>query len=196
MTAPTTEGRARRAAVPEPAIVEGEFVPSRGVPFSKALDALIAEIRAGRAPNIGRFCGYCSAPLRAALERCPTCGTSAQERPPGDRIAREVAAIYRAKRRQEARIIHSAAWLGILIGVAIGIALLLLLPSWTKVFGVLFLIGGSYYIASYLGNVLAQDYAYTRGLRQFARQWQEFAAQREGSIATRRSAGDIARPPE
>ena len=170
-----------KRTVPEPRIVEGEFVPTREVPFSKALDELVAAIRGGKAPNIGRFCGYCTAPLRDSVQRCPTCGSTTREAPPQDRIAQPLAAIYTAKRRREARIVHGAAWFGILIGVTISLGLMVILPGWTKVFAVLLLIAGSYYIASYLGNVLAQGYAYSQGLRLFAARWQQFRAARDAA---------------
>ena len=49
-------------------LVDGEFIPSPEIPFSDTLDELIAEIRAGRAPNLGRFCGFCSTPIREGME--------------------------------------------------------------------------------------------------------------------------------
>ena len=49
------------------------------------------------------------------------------------------------------------------MGTAISVGLIVALPGWTKVFAVIFLIAGSYYLASYLGNVLAQNYAYHAG---------------------------------
>ena len=163
-----------RAELPPIRYDEGEFVATREVPFSAALDKLIAEVRQGNAPNLGRFCGYCATPLTPAAERCPTCATETEAVAPREKIPRPLAAVYKRKRKVEARIIHGAAWLGITIGAAISVGLILVLPSWTKVFAVIFLIVGSFYIASYMGNVLAQNYAYRRGLRTFAGRWQEY----------------------
>ena len=170
-------GRETEAA-PEPTIVDGVFVPTREVPFSDALDVMIAEVRAGKAPNLGRFCGYCYTPLERKRRVCPTCGTLAEETPPREKIARTLAQVYTAKRKREGRYVHGAAWAGILFGAAVSVGLILVLPGWTKVFAILFLILGSYYIASYLGNVAVQDYAYRRGLQQFSVAWQEFLALR------------------
>lgn len=163
-----------RAELPLIRYDEGEFVATREVPFSAALDKLIAEVRQGNAPNLGRFCGYCATPLTPAAERCPTCTTETETVAPREKIPRPLAAVYTRKRKVEARIIHSAAWLGITIGAAISIGLILVLPNWTKIFAVIFLVVGSFYIASYMGNVLAQNYAYRRGLRTFAARWQEY----------------------
>ncbi len=153
---------------------EGRFVATHDVPFSTALDELIAEVREGNAPNLGRFCGYCSTPLTPQDGVCPTCATETAALAPREKIPRPLAAVYTRKRKVEARIIHSAAWLGISIGAAISIGLILALPGWTKIFAVIFLVAGSYYLASYMGNVLAQDFAYRRGLRTFAARWQEY----------------------
>ena len=166
-------GRAESTA-PEPTLVDGEFVPTHAVPFSEALDAMIAEVRAGNAPNLGRFCGYCYTPLESTREVCPTCATSTADTAPRDKISRTLAQVYTAKRKREGRYVHSAAWAGISFGAVVSVGLILVLPGWTKVFAILFLIVGSYYIASYLGNVAVQGYAYRRGLEEFSVAWQEF----------------------
>ena len=161
-------------AIPQPTIVNGRFVPTHDVPFSDVLDQLIAEIRAGRAPNLGRFCSYCCTPLGEGQTQCPTCGTSTADQPVRSKISRPLAQMYTAKRKREGRYVHSAAWLGLVIGTIISIGLIFILPSWTKFLAVAFMIIGSYYIASYLGNFLVQDYAYQRGLRLFAQHWHAF----------------------
>ena len=159
-----------------------EPAPNPDLPFSPALDELIAEIRKGRAPNLGSFCGNCCAPLLAQDPRCTTCGSAVRDVPPRERISRALAAIYTHKRSREGRMVHAAAWFGIMLGVAISTVLIIVLPDWTKVFAILFLILGSYYIASYLGNVLIQDYAYRQGLRAFARAWARYRLDREQGL--------------
>lgn len=172
-----------RADVPQLRIVDGEFIPSPEIPFSDTLDELIAEIRAGRAPNLGRFCGFCSTPIREGMERCSICRMVVREWPALSKIPRPLAAVYTKRRRREARIIHGAACLGLAIGVALAFGLALLLPGWTKIFAILFMVIGSIYIASYLGNVLVQSYAYTAGLKVFARGWQEYLqAHEDGAL--------------
>ena len=111
----------------EPRIVDGLFVPTREVPYSEALDGLIAEISDAKAPNLGRFCGYCCAPMGDG-SLCLTCGTHVSDRAPREKVSRELAKIYHAKRRREARLVHGAAWLGLTVGVAISIVLILVLP--------------------------------------------------------------------
>ena len=57
--------------------------------------------------------------------------------------------------------------------------LILVLPGWTKVFAIIFMILGSYMIATYLGNYLIQERAFRSGLRFFAAGWQEYSAERD-----------------
>ena len=165
------------AAPPQPIFENGEFVPSRDVPFSPELDALIHEIRAGEAPNIGRFCGYCSAPLGQAAG-CEVCGESTSRTEPLDKIDRELAQIYVAKRKREALFVHIGAWTGILLATALSILLIVFLPGWTKVFAIMTLVLGGYFAGVFFGNVLAQTPAYRSGLKLFAQRWSEYAATR------------------
>ena len=150
-----------------PRFEQGEFVPSREVPFSSDLDRLIHEIRAGEAPNIGRFCGYCCAPLGNRSD-CEVCGEHTTSTAPLDKIDRELAQIYVAKRKREALFVHSGAWLGILLATGVSIGLIMVLPSWTKAFAILTLVLGGYFAGVFFGNVLAQMPAYRSGLKLFA----------------------------
>jgi len=49
--------------------------------LSGRLVQLLDDILAGRAPNAGRFCGYCYHPAPAGREICPNCGRAASEWP-------------------------------------------------------------------------------------------------------------------
>ena len=170
--------------IPQPIYRDGDFVPTREVPFSTELDEMIAEIRAGQAPNIGRFCGYCSAPLGQS-ESCAICGEPTERTPAADKIDRELAAIYTAKRKREGLYVHLAAWGGILLATALSILMIWVLPGWTKAFAVIFLVLGGYFAGVFFGNVLIQGYAYRAGLRMFAQRWAEWRA----SSGATRSAG-------
>ena len=167
-----------------PRFEQGEFVPSREVPFSGELDRLIHEIRAGEAPNIGRFCGYCCAPLGNRSD-CDVCGEQTTSTAPLDKIDRELAQIYVAKRKREALFVHSGAWLGILLATGVSIGLIMVLPSWTKVFAILTLVLGGYFAGVFFGNVLAQMPAYRSGLKLFATRWGEYVAGRGGNAPPR-----------
>lgn len=161
--------------VPQPTYRDGDFVPTREVPFSSELDEMIAEIRAGNAPNIGRFCGYCSAPL-GELESCGVCGEQTDRTPAVDKIDRDLAQIYQAKRKREGLYVHLAAWSGILLATGLSIMMILLLPGWTKVFAIVFLVLGGYFAGVFFGNVLIQGIAYRAGLKMFAKRWTQWRA--------------------
>ena len=167
-------------AIPRPTYQDGDFVPTREVPFSEELDELIAEIHAGRAPNLGRFCGYCSAPLGKDAS-CAVCGELAERTPSVQKIDRDLAQIYHAKRKREGLYVHLAAWTGILLATGLSILLILLLPGWTKVFAVIFLVLGGYFMGSFFGNVLVQGFAYRAGLEMFAQRWAEWRARQTPS---------------
>ena len=178
---PTTFGSSSSAVDPtvaRPTYVDGEFVPSRDVPFSTELDELIAEIRAGNAPNLGRFCGYCCAPLGAEqpgqTQHCGICDVSTAQTPTVDKIDRDLAQIYVAKRKREGLYVHAAAWTGILLATGLSILMILLLPGWTKAFAIAFLVLGGYFMGVFFGNVLVQGFAYRAGLRMFAKRWTEW----------------------
>ncbi len=160
-------------AAPEPTYRNGDFVPTRAVPFSSELDEMIAEIRAGNAPNIGRFCGYCSAPLGQA-DACGVCGEPTERTPSVDKIDRELAQIYHAKRKREGLYVHLAAWTGILLATGLSILLILVLPDWTKIFAIIVLVLGGYFAGVFFGNVLVQGFAYRAGLRMFAKSWADW----------------------
>ena len=169
------------SAIPRPTYRDGDFVPSRDVPFSSDLDQLIAEIRAGNAPNIGRFCGYCCAPLGAepddVAQTCGVCGESTEQTPAVDKIDRDLAQIYHAKRKREGLYVHLAAWSGIILATGLTILMILLLPGWTKVFAIAFLVLGGYFMGVFFGNVLIQGFAYRAGLNMFAKRWAAWQSQ-------------------
>ncbi len=170
--------------IPQPTYRDGDFVPTRDVPFSAELDEMIAEIRAGNAPNIGRFCGYCCAPI-GETESCGVCGETTERTAAVDKIDRDLAQIYQAKRKREGLYVHLAAWSGILLATGLTILMILLLPGWTKVFAIIFLVLGGYFAGVFFGNVLIQGFAYRAGLKMFAQRWTEWRASR----AATRSAG-------
>ena len=170
---------AAMSAVPQ--FRDGEFVPTREVPFSDELDQLIAEIRKGEAPNLGRFCGRCCAPLGDA-DSCSTCGEHVGATEPVEKIDRELAAIYTAKRKREGLFVHLAAWAGILLATALSVLMIYLFADaglWVIVLGLLVLIVGGYFAGVYFGNVLIQDRAYRSGLEMFARRWEAYLVERE-----------------
>lgn len=62
--------------------------------------------------------------------------------------------------------------------MATGLSILMmpLLPGWTKVFAIIFLVLGGYVAGVFFGNVLIQEFACRAGLKMFARRWVEWRA--------------------
>ena len=67
----------------------------------------------------------------------------------------------------------------VVLGTLISVLLIMTLPGWTKILAVVFMIVGSYFIATYMANVLVQNRAYRSGLEFFARGWSVYLHTRE-----------------
>ena len=94
---------------------------------------------------------------------CGICGESTDSTPAVDKIDRDLAQIYHAKRKREGLYVHLAAWSGILLATALSILMILLLPGWTKVFAIIFLVLGGYFAGVFFGNVLIQGFCLSGG---------------------------------
>ena len=164
--------------------------PTRTATFARPTKCYLSELdelnrrdpRLAGATSV--LCGYCSAPL-GQKETCLVCGETTDVTPAVDKIDRELAQIYQAKRKREGLYVHLAAWSGILLATALSILMILLLPGWTKVFAIVFLVLGGYFAGVFFGNVLIQGFAYRAGLNMFAKRWAQWRA----SSGATRSAG-------
>ena len=66
--------------------------------FSERLDEVMAAMLDGRAPNVGRFCGYCYTPLGKRWEECPHCRRTTADFAPVAKIPAEFFDLYRRMR--------------------------------------------------------------------------------------------------
>jgi hypothetical protein len=147
------------------------------------------DVLEGRAPNGGRFCGYCYHPLPAdapggqasnGRRYCPHCGRSPNDWPPAARVPDEVFAAYRGQRSREAWVVRGIAWGGLTLGVVLGLLPLALsgVTWWTvlALFGTL----AFFYIASAnLANSVGDAIGYRWGQSVLRRRWQAFVRERE-----------------
>ena len=170
--------------------------------FSQRLIGLLDDVLEGKAPNAGRFCGYCYHPLPPAGRSpqegpstglrtgpsaglrpgvCPHCGRSSTERPAVTRVPEAVFAMYRAQRSREAWTVRGIAWVGLMLGVVLGLLPLAFFGVnwWTLVafFGLMLL----FYIGSpNVANSVGDAVAYRWGQSELRRRWDAFVRARGG----------------
>ncbi len=145
----------------------------------------------GKAPNAGRFCGYCYHPVPGATrnvadddarDACPHCGRSPADWPAVTRVPDEVFAMYRAQRSREGWVVRSVAWGGLTLGVVLGLMPLAFygVTWWSALafFGTMAL----FYIGSAnLANSVGDAVGYRWGQSELRRRWQAFLMAREGA---------------
>lgn len=105
--------------------------PRAPVPlFSPRLNEMLEEMEQGRAPNSGRFCGYCYTPVARDRALCPHCGASTNDWPPTTSVPPEVFDMFDRMRRREGYVVHSFAYVGLLLAFLASFALFYSLPEW------------------------------------------------------------------
>ena len=149
--------------------------------FSKRLLILLDDVLAGRAPNAGRFCGYCYHPLAPERTVCPHCGRSTADWPAEAAVPRAVFAMHRRRRGREGFVVRTIAWGGLTIGVIVA-----LLPfvfadvTWWSVIAFFGLLFGFYVLSANLANSVGDALGYSWGQAIVRREWERFAADRDG----------------
>lgn len=147
-------------------------------PFSARLQALLADILRGEAPNAGRFCGNCYDPLARETRQCPHCGLSTARRPPVRHVPHDVLAMFRAQRLREAVPVRSLAWGGLALGLALALLLMVVLPFWWNVAAFVLALAASYVAAANIANWLGDAIGYRWGQRMLAQRWRLFVRER------------------
>lgn len=144
----------------------------------------------GKAPNAGRFCGYCYHPVPGATrnepayngrDACPHCDRSPADWPAVTRVPDEVFAMYRRQRLREAWVVRGVAWVGLMLGVVLGLLPLAISGvTWWTVF-VFFGTMALFYIGSAnLANSVGDAVGYRWGQSELRRRWKAFVRAREG----------------
>jgi len=148
--------------------------------FSGRLLILLDDVLVGRAPNAGRFCGYCYHPLAPEREVCAHCGRSTNEWTPAVAVPRAVIEMHSRRRAREGLIVRTIAWGGLTIGVIVS-----LLPfvfadvSWWSVLAFFGLLFGFYVLSANLANSLGDALGYRWGQAIVRREWARFTASRD-----------------
>lgn len=157
-----------------------------GEVLSERLLVLLDDVLAGRAPNAGRFCGYCYHPLAHGRESCAHCGRSTGERPPVEAVPRPVIEMHRRRRGREGLAVRTIAWGGLTVGVIVA-----LLPfalgnvTWWSVIAFFALLAFFYLLSANLANSLGDALGYRWGQSLVRREWSRFVKERDDQLANR-----------
>ena len=165
---------------------EQRYAPDDDCPlFSERLEELLVAITRGESPNAGRFCGHCYHPLGPETPLCPHCGTEAAERAPVEAVPQQIVEMLRAQRRIESRIVNAFAYLGLIIAIVGGLALVLGIPYFwsnliaaTIAYAVILLVGGRL-LAGVVGGYYGDRIGYERARRALRERWAEWVVERD-----------------
>ncbi len=157
----------RQKATPEPPV------------FSERLAAFLEEYRAGRAPNVGRFCGYCYTPIDQQRERCAHCDRPVAQYPPVAGVPAEVREMFRRLRRRESLVVNGFAYLGLFSGVFIFLAIIYVLflvnaGIWWYVADIVLLFVLARALAGIVGGFVGDELGYRYGRRKLAKEWHAY----------------------
>ena len=174
----------RTAADPSTTVDNGEIRPPPKEIFSERLLTLLDDILAGRAPNAGRFCGYCYHPLAPDRQTCTHCGRPVAEWPTVAAVPRPVIEMHRRRRGREGLVVRTVAWGGLSIGVIIALLPLALWDvAWWSVMAFFGLLVLFYLLSANLANSVGDSLGYAWGQSLVRREWARFAAERDGQLA-------------
>ena len=169
------------------------FRPDDDCPiFSPSLEDHIVAVSRGQSPNVGRFCGHCYTPISRETERCPHCGEDTRTgRAPVDAVPGRLLDILRRQRGIESRWVNGFAYLGVLIAVVSGLAIVLGIPLfrnsliWATVFYGTYLLVGSRVLPALLGGYFGDRMGFERARAETRLAWAEWVAERDQTAKAR-----------
>ncbi|MGE5597064.1 MAG: hypothetical protein ACM3S1_13650 [Hyphomicrobiales bacterium] len=167
----------------EPPDLHGEAGYVSPYPYVERLQEKMEERLERKVPIKGRFCGFCYARLREADATCPFCAHAIADVGTVEEIPQDVLRAYLAKQKVEARWVHTGAFFGLIVAMALFLYLVIWGPGLLGHPAVAFavLIGGGYVLAQLFGPILAGQIGYRRGARKRDRMWAEHLARRDAS---------------
>jgi len=146
-----------------------------------ALQPRMEQIIFAKLPNLGRLCGYCYAHLSPDEGTCHVCTRDIAAVGTVTAVPRPVLRAYYAKRRREAWLVNTFAYVGMFLGVAISGLLVYLLSGWWRFTAVFTLTIGSWYLANVLGGIFGGRIGYNWGRNVRNQMWARWVAEREAS---------------
>ena len=144
----------------------------------------------GNAPNTGRFCGNCYTPISRDTVRCPHCSevadtTGATGRAPARAVPQPILDTLLRQRSIEAKWVNGFAYLGVLIAVISGLAIVLGIPLFRNslllatIFYAPYLLIGSRVFAGLLGGYYGDRIGYEKARTETRAAWAEWVAERD-----------------
>lgn len=168
---------------------EQRYVPDDGCPlFSERLEDHIVALTRGEIPNRGRFCGNCYTPMSQETQRCRHCGEEpTSDHATVDQVPEPVVEMLRAVHKTEKQWVNGFAYLGLVVAVLGGLAVVLGIPylrerllAATIVYGVILLIGSRGF-AGVLGGYYGDRIGYERARRTLLADWAAWVEERAGA---------------
>jgi hypothetical protein len=158
--------------------------------FSERLTQVLETIMKGEAPNVGHFCGFCYTPIDRQRMHCPYCRNAVADYPAVGKVPGEVMEMFRKLRRRESLIVNSFAYLGLMLGVVIFIAVFYVLflndaGIWWYVFDIVLLFVGARVLAGLIGGYVGDEVGYRYARDKLIEEWRAFASAREERRAAR-----------
>ena len=165
---------------------EQRYVPEDGCPlFSERLEEHIVAITRGETPKRGRFCGNCYTPMSQQARRCRHCDEQPSTgRAPVEQVPEPVIEMLKAVHRTERNWVNGFAYLGLLVAVLGGLAVVLGIPylrerllAATIVYGAILLVGSRGF-AGILGGYYGDRIGYERARRTLLNDWAQWVEER------------------
>ena len=148
--------------------------------FSERLEEHLVAVSRGESPSTGRFCGFCFTPTGPTSEVCTHCQNNFRsERKTVEVVPLVITEILREQRKIEARFVNGFAYLGVLLAVLGGLAVVLgipylrdhLIPA-TIVYALILLVGVRIF-AGVLGGYFGDNIGYNRARKKTVHSWEE-----------------------
>ena len=141
------------------------------------------ELGLRKAPNLGRFCGYCYGRLVDVEERCRYCERSVEQVPSVTKVPVYILRVYLAKRRREGIMVNSFAFLGLMLAVVIsGVIYFFLVGNW-RIIALVVLLAAGWYLANLLGGWIGATLGYRWGRSVRDRYWLQYLEDRRRGVA-------------
>jgi hypothetical protein len=161
----------------------GTAIAADDTSYLDDLQVQMEELGLQRAPNLGRFCGYCYGRLFDGEQCCRYCKRAADEAGPVTKVPVYVLRVYLAKRRREGIMVNSFAFLGLLLAVVLsGVIYFFLIGNWRVIALVVLLLAG-WYFANLLGGWIGATLGYRWGRSVRDRYWRQYVDDRSRGAA-------------